>query len=39
MVIVHKEDGSLHLCVDYRQLNAVTQSEAYPMPRVDELLD
>ena len=39
MVVVHKENGSLRLCVDYRQLNAVTQPDAYPMPRVDELLD
>ena len=38
-MVVHKEDGSLRLCVDYRQLNTVTQPYAYPMPRVEELLD
>ena len=29
----------LRLCVDYQWLNAVTQLDAYLMPREDELLD
>ena len=29
----------LSYCVDYRQLNAATQGDAYPLQRVDELLD
>ena len=39
IVAVGKKDGTLRLCVDYRQLNSVTWADPYPMPRIDELLD
>ena len=39
MVIVKKKHGSLRLCVDYRYLNEVSQVDAYPMPRVDDIID
>jgi len=39
VVIVKKKNGKLRLCVDYRQLNAVTIRDQYPLPRIDELLD
>ena len=39
IVLVKKKDGSLCFCVDYRKLNGVARSDAYPMPRVDELID
>jgi hypothetical protein len=29
----------LHLCVDYRPLNAVTIKKKYPLPRIDILFD
>ena len=39
MVIIKKKDDTIRLCVDYRRLNAETVMDAYPMPRVDDILD
>jgi hypothetical protein len=38
-LFVPKKDKELHLCVDYRPLNAVTIKNKYPLPRIDILFD
>ncbi len=39
IVMVAKKDGRNRICVDYRKLNAESKFDAYPMPRIDEMLD
>ncbi|KAK4389603.1 Transposon Ty3-G Gag-Pol polyprotein [Sesamum angolense] len=39
VLFVKKKDGSMRLCVDYRQLNRVTVKNKYSLPRIDDLLD
>nr|KYP40857.1 Transposon Ty3-G Gag-Pol polyprotein [Cajanus cajan] len=39
ILLVKKKDGSMRLCVDYRQLNKVTIKNKYPLPRIDDLID
>ena len=37
ILFVKKKDGTLRLCIDYRQLNKVTMKNKYPLPRIDDL--
>ena len=39
IVLVKKKDGTIRMCVDYRRLNSLSHVDAYPMPRVDDLID
>ncbi|MES9882681.1 MAG: reverse transcriptase domain-containing protein, partial [Sedimenticola sp.] len=39
VVCVRKRDGSLRLCIDYRQLNQKTIQEQQPIPRIQDTLD
>ena len=37
MVCVRKKDGSLRLCIDYRELNKKTHPERQPIPRIQDI--
>ncbi|KAA0045460.1 ty3-gypsy retrotransposon protein [Cucumis melo var. makuwa] len=39
VLFVKKKDGSMRLCIDYRELNKVTVKNHYPLPRIDDLFD
>jgi hypothetical protein len=39
VLFVKKKDGTLGMCIDYRELNKVTIKNKYPLPRIDDLLD
>ena len=38
MVIVCKKSGEIHLCIDFRALNAVTIHNSFPLPCIEEAL-
>ncbi|GJV77943.1 putative reverse transcriptase domain-containing protein [Tanacetum coccineum] len=39
VLFVKKKDGSMCMCVDYRELNKLTVMNRYPLPRIDDLFD
>src|SRR6266516_3036483 len=39
LVIVEKKNGKLRMCVDYRELNQRTKEDAYPLPRIKDMLE
>ena len=38
-MIVGKKDGGIRFCIDYRNLNKITQKDAYPLPLPDQVQD
>ena len=39
VIFVKKKDGTMRLCIDYRQLNKMTIKNRYPLPHIDDLFD
>nr|GFD00478.1 putative nucleotidyltransferase, ribonuclease H [Tanacetum cinerariifolium] len=39
VLFVKKKDGSMRLCIDYRELNKITIRNCYPLPRINDLFD
>ncbi|XP_072335422.1 arginyl-tRNA--protein transferase 1 isoform X5 [Scyliorhinus torazame] len=39
IVMVPKPDGTQRLCVDYRKVNAVTRTDSYPIPHLEDCIE
>jgi hypothetical protein len=39
VTLAKKKTNNYRFCIDYRKLNSVTKPDAYPLPRIDELLE
>ena len=39
MVMVHSNEGSWHMCPDYKELNKITIKDKFPISIIDGLLD
>ena len=39
VLFVKKKDGSMRMCIDYRELNKATIKNRYPLSRMDDLFD
>ena len=38
-ILVPKPNGKVRMCTDFRRVNAVTQKDSYPLPRITDILD
>jgi len=39
IILVDKPDGSVRFTIDYRKINAISENDAFPLPRVDDLVE
>jgi len=39
VLFVAKPNGTLHMCIDYRAVNAITIKDLYPLPHIEDLLN
>lgn len=39
IVLVKKASGGLRFCIDFRKVNEASEKDAYPLPRIDSILD
>ena len=38
-ILVPKPDSTYQFCTDFRRVNALTKSDSYPIPQVDDCID
>jgi len=38
-MLVPKADGIYHFCIDFRKVNAITKSDSFLLPRVEDYID
>ena len=38
VVLIPKKDGTVRFCVDFRKVNTVTVRDAFPLPRIDDII-
>ena len=38
-ILVPKPDGTFRICTDYREVNSVTKTDSFPVPRMDVCID
>ena len=39
VVLVHKKDRGLHICIDFHKLNARTKKDSYVLPHIQEAIE
>ena len=39
VILVHKKDGGLRFCIDFRKLNNRTKKDAFPLPQMQETME
>lgn len=39
IVMIRKPDNTYRFCLDFRKLNSITKKDAYPLPKINSILD
>jgi hypothetical protein len=39
IVIAHKKNGNLIICIDFKKLNVTTKKDPYPLPFINEVIN